>query len=101
STSPITTANWTGAAQSTGEPTPAAPGTPQTFVVRSLARDRTYYFGIRALDEVGNTSVLSNVPSASTTDTMPPAAILNLTANFLWLAWHPTSAVKPRNLGDQ
>jgi chitodextrinase len=101
STSPITPSNWNGAAQSTGEPTPAAPGTVQTFVVRSLARDRTYYFAIRAADEIGNLSVLSNVPSATTTDTMPPSAILNLTANFMWLAWYPTSAVRPRGIGDR
>ena len=95
STSAITLANWNGATQATGEPTPAVAGTAQSFTVRGLARENTYYFAIRATDEIGNVSGLSNVPSATTTDTMPPSAILNLTANFVWFAWYAPSAVKP------
>ncbi len=101
STAPITLTNWSSATTVTGEPAPAAPGTVQTYVVRGLAREGTYYFAIRASDEAGNISALSNVPSATTPDTMPPSAILNLTANFIWLAWHPASAVKPRMVGER
>jgi len=99
SVAPITLATWNASTQSTGEPTPAVAGTTQTFVVRNLSREVTYYFAIRASDEVPNISGLSNVPSATTPDNVPPAAILNLTANFMWLAWHSASAVKPRMTG--
>ena len=93
---PITLANWSGATTVSGEPAPAAAGTLQGYTVRGLAREATYYFAIRATDESGNQSGLSNVPSATTTDTVAPSAILNLTANFMWMAWHSASAVCPR-----
>ncbi len=87
STSPITLANWTSANQVTGEPAPALAGTAQSYVVKSLSRETTYYFALRATDDAGNVSGLSNVPSATTLDTMAPSAILNLSANFLWMSW--------------
>ena len=84
STSPITLANWNTATQVTGEPAPAAPGSLQTYQVRSLARQTQYYFAIRVADDAGQISALSNVPSATTLDTMPPAAIRDLAIGFLW-----------------
>lgn len=98
SSAPITLSNWSSASTVTGEPAPAASGTSQNYTVRGLTREATYYFAMRATDESANQSGLSNVPSATTTDTVAPSAILNLTANFMWMAWHSTSAVavKPR-----
>lgn len=93
STSTITAANWASATQATGEPTPAVAGTAQTFMVRGLSRQVTYYFAIRATDDAGNVSALSNVPSAITTDTMPPAAVTNLSASFVWLSWRSNGMV--------
>jgi len=87
STSPITTATWSTAAQVTGEPTPLAPGTLQTYTVHGLGRQRQYYFAIQVADDAGNLSALSSPVSATTTDTMAPAAIRDLSANFFWLAW--------------
>lgn len=87
STSPITVGSWTSATQVTGEPAPAVSGTAQSVTVRGLTRETTYYFAMRATDDVGNVSALSNVPSATTLDTMAPNAILNLSANFLWMSW--------------
>jgi hypothetical protein len=84
STSPITLANWTSASQVTGEPAPQAPGSLQTYQVRGLARQTRYYFAIRVADDAGQPSALSNVPSATTLDTMPPAAIRDLAIGFLW-----------------
>jgi len=84
STAPITLANWTSASQVTGEPAPAAPGSLQNYQVRGLARQTQYYFAIRVADDAGNPSALSNVPSATTLDTMPPAAIRDLAIGFLW-----------------
>lgn len=91
STSPITAANWASASQTTGEPVPTASGTTQTFTVRNLSREVTYYFAMKVSDDVSNLSALSNVPSARTNDTMPPARITNLAAGFVWFGWHTAS----------
>ena len=47
-----------------------------------LTPGTTYYFAIKARDEMGNWSTISNLPFATTTagDTTPPASILDLTA---------------------
>jgi chitodextrinase len=95
STAPITAANWAGATQVSGEPTPGAAGSAESFVVAHLTRQTTYYFAIRAADEANNVSALSNVPNTTTLDTKAPSAVLNLTANFFWMAW-PSAAVLPR-----
>jgi hypothetical protein len=79
STSAITSTNWSTATPVTGEPAPAIAGTQQTFGVTGLSPSRTYYVAIRATDDRGNASPLSNVPSASTADTIPPAAVRDLT----------------------
>jgi phosphodiesterase/alkaline phosphatase D-like protein len=88
STAPITAANFSSATAVTGVPAPAAPGTPQSVVVRGLSRQVTYYFALRTTDDAGNPSALSNVPSTTTTDTMPPAAIRTLAAGFVGMSWH-------------
>jgi len=97
STSPITLASWTSATQVSGEPAPAAPGTAQSYVVRGLSRQATYYFAIRVADEAGSPSALSNVPSATTPDTMPPAAVRDLAASFVWMSWGSASGVASRS----
>jgi Fibronectin type III domain len=83
STSPITAGNWSSATQVTGEPAPAAPGTAQSYTVTGLSRQVTYYFAIKAEDEAGNPSALSNVPSATTPDTVAPSAIIDLGISFV------------------
>ena len=92
STAPITAANFASATAATGVPVPAAPGTAQNVVVHSLSRQVTYYFALRTVDNSGNVSALSNVPSATTTDTMAPAAIHTLAASFVWMSWHLSTA---------
>jgi fibronectin type III domain protein len=78
STSAITTSTWGSATAATGEPAPAAAGTQQTFTLTGLASGRTYYVAIRATDNVGNVSSLSNVPTGTTADTTPPAPVRDL-----------------------
>ena len=78
STSPITTSNWSSATQATGEPAPAVAGTQQTFTVSGLTPSRTYYVAIRATDSSGNVAGISNVPTATTLDTIPPAPVHDL-----------------------
>jgi len=66
STSNITTANWGSVTQATGEPTPQAAGTAQSMVISGLTSNTIYYFAIKATDDAGNISGLSNIASAST-----------------------------------
>jgi chitodextrinase len=99
STLPITAGNWATATGVSGAPAPAAPGTAQSHVVRGLSRQVTYYFAIRASDEAGNVSALSNVPSVTTPDTKPPAAIRDLAVGFVWFGWHSAGAIRPGSLG--
>lgn len=62
----ITEANWASANQVSGEPVPAAPGTPQSYMVTGLASNKTYYFAIKSSDAASNISAISNVPSRKT-----------------------------------
>lgn len=98
STSPITAANWATATQAAGEPAPAAAGTAQSFTVTGLSRQVTYYFAAKVVDEAGNWSALSNVPSATTPDTKPPAAITDLVVGLTWFNWSSV-AMLPRREG--
>ncbi len=80
-TATITDANWNSATQATGEPTPLAAGSAQTFVVNGLQANTTYYFAIKTADEVPNWSALSNIASrATSSETTPPSAINSLAA---------------------
>ena len=88
STSPITLASWASATQATGEPAPAISGTVTNFTVTGLSRQTTYYFAVRVSDDAGLVSALSNVPSATTPDSTPPAAIRDLIVGFVWFGWH-------------
>lgn len=95
STSPITNSTWNSATAVTGEPAPEVAGTPQSYVVRNLNRQVFYYFAIRAIDDGGNVSALSNVPTVTTPDSVAPATVTDLSFNFMWLAWHSAAAVRP------
>lgn len=80
STSAITEANWGSATQASGEPSPHAAGTDESFTVTGLDPNTTYYFAIKTSDEVGNTSAISNIANITTDDTVAPAAITDLAA---------------------
>jgi chitodextrinase len=98
STTAITAANFSSATLVSGAPTPAASGTAQSVTVRGLSRQVTYYFALRVTDDSGNVSALSNVPSATTTDTMAPASIKNLAALFVWTTLHMDLATPLREV---
>jgi hypothetical protein len=99
SATPITTANWTTATQVTGEPSPLVAGSLQTYAVRGLNRQSTYYFAIKATDDAGNVAALSNAPGATTTDTLAPRAITDLVASFIWFGWHTGTSRLAHDLG--
>jgi hypothetical protein len=83
STGPITDSNWDSA--TTYAPslswTPAKNGTKETHVVSGLTADTTYWFAIKAHDEVPNNSSVSNYVSRRTSDIVSPAAITDLTVS--------------------
>lgn len=60
----ITDGNWDSAAQAQGVPTPGQSGVVESVAVAGLLEDSTYYFAIKAVDEAGNWSSLSNVVQA-------------------------------------
>ena len=88
-----TTTWWNGATQATGEPVPGVAGANDSLRVRGLLPLTTYYFMIRAADEVPNWSGYSNVAVKSTSgDATAPSAVADLTvtgstSNSLALRW--------------
>jgi len=97
STSAITDANFASATQVAGEPAPAVAGTAQTMTVTGLTANTTYFFAMKAQDEVPNVSALSNVPSLATTvlaDTTAPAAVTlalsAATSSSITVSWTAT-----------
>lgn len=63
---PITAANFASAVTAANPPIPKPAGSVETFKVSGLLSNKTYYFALKALDEAGNVSDLSNVVSALT-----------------------------------
>jgi hypothetical protein len=81
STSQISNGNWSSATPVTGEPAPAPAGTQQTFTITGLTTGQTYYVAMKTSDDAGNTSGLSNVANGTPADTVPPAAVHDLSLN--------------------
>ena len=84
---------WNGATQVTGEPVPGTSGVTDSMRVRGLTPLTTFYFMIRAADEVPNWSGFSNLAVKTTSgDLTPPAAvadlaITNTTGNAITVRW--------------
>jgi hypothetical protein len=75
-----TTSWWNAATQVTGEPLPGVAGATDSLRVRGLQPVTTYYFLIRASDEVPNVSGFSNLAVKATSgDVTAPSAIADLT----------------------
>jgi len=66
STSLISEGNWATATQATGEPIPSLSGSAESMTVTGLSATTTYHFAIKILDEVGNTSTISNISNSTT-----------------------------------
>ncbi|MFH0900075.1 MAG: discoidin domain-containing protein [Pseudomonadota bacterium] len=76
---PITADNFSSAKAVALAPVPVAGGRPQSAIVNGLLDESQFFFALKAKDDAGNWSALSNQASARTRD-VPPAAITNLTA---------------------
>ena len=59
---------------------PGPAGTEETFTVEDLLSETTYYFAIKAVDDAGNFSTISNIAFYVTDDQFPPAATEDLQA---------------------
>jgi len=55
----------------------------QAVVVDGLTLGQTYHFALKAVDNVGNTSALSNTDFGATLDLTPPEAVVDLLATAL------------------
>lgn len=86
-TTAITEGTWDAATQVADEPTPGTPGSQETHTVTGLSAATIYHIAIKTVDNIGNVSALSNVPSDATQspppDTTSPAAIADLTATAI------------------
>ncbi len=96
STAPITPGNWNGVPLVAGLPAPVASGTRQGVTIRGLSSDTTYYIAIRAVDDAGNWSAISNVVRWDwVLDTAPPAAPSGVSAALespnVRTQWSPNS----------
>ena len=65
SASPIDAVNFDAATDVDNEPAPAAPGTKQSMTINGLATNTVHYFAIMSKDNVGTTSLISNVVKIS------------------------------------
>lgn len=65
SLSPIAEANWSSATQVSGEPTPLPAGSTEIFAVTGLVQPTDYYLALKAKDNLGNETALSNVVLAT------------------------------------
>jgi hypothetical protein len=89
----ITESNWDNAVQVANEPTPQSAGNSESFTIEGLEPNTTYYFAVKAGDEVPNWSDVSNVVARSTLqENTPPATIADLSAgnpteNSIALSW--------------
>jgi subtilisin family serine protease len=97
STAPITPGNWSSATLVVGLPLPQASGATESVTVNRLQPGTTFYFALRAVDEAGNASDLSNVAVAATLALDWEVEIVDadndsrLVGRYSSLAFHPVS----------
>lgn len=105
STSPMSAAGFLSAVRIDGVPLPSPAGTRQSMTATGLQSGTTYYFGLRAADDVPLWSPVSNIAAGTTSlaaDVTPPAAVRDLlagspTIGTLTLTW--TAPGDDGNLG--
>jgi len=72
--------NWEEANQCSGEPSPSAADSTESFTVTGLSPNTFYYFALKTADEALNWSYLSNNASETTLEATPLDAPTGLTA---------------------
>ncbi len=88
---------WDNAVQCEGEPAPSEAGTAEAFYVSGLASSTAYNFALRARDEAGNWSEMSDIVRTQTLgpDFIRPARVADLEAGeptwrSIYLTWTAT-----------
>ncbi len=66
STQPLDEATWAAATPIPEPPAPQLPGSAETFLVSGLSPKTTYYFALKATDDQGNQSAISNIATKTT-----------------------------------
>jgi len=94
------TSTWWSSATFIGSlPAPAASGTRESLIVTGLAADKTYYFILRAADEIPNWSGFSNVAIKQTTGgavvlATPTGLSARIASGDVILTWNALTAVQ-------
>jgi hypothetical protein len=70
--------NWNTARKVPNPPTPQSAGKREEFIVTGLSPSTTYYFALKAVDEAGNWSDISNIATGGTTGGEVGKFIMNL-----------------------
>ncbi len=70
STSPLTESDWINYPEYPNDMIPQAPGSTESITVTDLDFATTYYFAVRVIDNLGNYSDISNMPTGTTAN--PP-----------------------------
>lgn len=73
----ITEANFNTATECLGEPPPSNAGDTDSFIVFGLLPQIQYYFALKTADEDSNWSLISNVPTCTTTAALETLLIIN------------------------
>lgn len=81
-TEPLSEANWNTATLVVNDLQPTALASQMEYTIAGLEESHVYYVGIRAKDQAGNVSALSNKLIARTKDTTPPQAVTDLRAMY-------------------
>ena len=87
-----TLARWDRANRVRHSLVPNAAGATEAITIEDLAPNHRYYVAITSIDHRGEESVVSNVVAASTTDTIPPQpvtdlSVANTTEHAVTLSW--------------
>ncbi|MBI3096757.1 MAG: hypothetical protein HYY93_00705, partial [Planctomycetes bacterium] len=90
-TGPVTSGNFASATPVSGEPAPSLAGSTEQITVSGLAANTTYFFGLVTVDDVGNTSGLSNATSQGTRVGVPQNLSAIANDGTIDLSWDPVS----------
>jgi Tol biopolymer transport system component len=96
----LTEDRWDSASVVASPPTPKPPGQTEHFDIVGLPVG-TYWFALKAADEVPNWSAMSNVVSATVADTIPPGSVTDLTITSTTLDGATLSWTAPGNDGAE
>ena len=96
STSLLNESNWIYANKGNGEPSPSAPGSEDQYKLTGLLEATNHYIAVKAVDDRGNSSTISNILYIKTVDTLKPSPINIVSCSAieyisaLYITWEAT-----------